>query len=89
MDLVQLSILRAGGVYVDEKAVGEWERLRDRPAPRLSAAKAKPSRPNRLLQGLAALVIGLSDGLAGLGQRLQERAAKSAQNAAVNGCKAT
>ena len=87
MDLVQLSILRAGGVYVDEQAVGEWERLRDKPAPRLSAAK--PSRPNRLLEGLAALVIGLSDGLAGLGQRLQERAARSAQNAATNGCKAT
>ena len=86
MDLVQLSILRAGGVYFDEQAVGEWERLRDRPAPRLSAARAKP---NRLLRGLAALVMGLSDGLAGLGQRLQERAAKSAQNAAANGCKAT
>ena len=86
MDLVQLSILRAGGVYVDEQAVGEWERLRDRPAPRLSAAKAKP---NRLLQGLGALAIGLSNGLAGLGQRLQERAEKSAQNAAANGCKAT
>ena len=86
MDLVQLSILRAGGVYFDEQAVGEWERLHDRPVPRLAAAKAEP---NRLLQGLAALVISLSNGLAGLGQRLQERAAKSAQNTAANGYKAT
>ena len=89
MDLVQLSILRAGGVYVDERAIGEWERLHNTPAPRLSAAKAKPRRPNRLLQGLSVLVIGLGNGLAGLGQHLQDRAARSAQNAATNGCNAT
>ena len=89
MDIVQLSILRAGGVYLDERATGEWERLRDNPRPRLSAAKTSPHRPSRLLQGLAALVISLSDGLSGLGQRLQERAARSAQNASANGCKAT
>lgn len=89
MDLVQLSILRAGGVYVDERATGEWERLQNTPVSRLSAAKTKPPRPSQLLQGLAALVIGLSDGLAGLGRRLQERAARSGENAAINGCKAT
>ncbi len=89
MDLVQLSILRAGGVYFDERATGEWERLQTTAAPRLSKAKTKPQRPNRILRGLAALVIGLSDGLAGLGRRLQERAARSAENAAINGCKAT
>lgn len=89
MDFVQLSILRAGGVYVDERATGEWERLQNTPAPRLSAAKTKPPRPSRLLQGLAALAMGLSDGLAGFGRRLQDRAKRSAENAAINGCKAT
>ena len=86
MDLVQLSILRAGGVYVDKRATGEWERLRDMPTPRLSEAKAKPSK---LLQGLSVLVIRLGNGLAGLGRRLQDRAEGSAENAAINGYKAT
>lgn len=86
MDFVQLSILRAGGVYVDEQATGEWERLRDMPAPRQSAAEAKP---RKLLQGLSVLVISLGDGLTRLGRRLRERAEGSAENAAINGCKAT
>ena len=89
MDIVQLSILRAGGVHIDERAVGEWERLRDQPALRLSPAKAEPQQRNWLLKGLAVFVIGLSDGLAGLGRRLQERAARSTENAAMNGYKAT
>ena len=89
MDFVQLSILRAGGVFVDERAIGDWERLRRNPAPRRSGSRAQQKRPNWLLQSLGAFFVGLSGGLAGLGRGLQERAARSASESAMNGCGAT
>lgn len=94
MDFVQLSILRAGGVYMDDKAWQDARYWHDDRRPEAEAAlqeavARKASHPAWLRDALGRLFLAFGEGLSRLGQRLQERAERSAQNAATNGCNAT
>ena len=94
MDFVQLSILRAGGVYMDDKISQDARYWHEDRRPKAETALQEPvarkaTRPALLRDALGRLFLAFGAGLSRLGRRLQERAEGSAENAAINGCKAT
>lgn len=94
MDFVQLSILRAGGVYMDDKIAQDaryWheDRRPDAETALQELAAQKAARPALLRDALGRLFLAFGKGLSRLGRRLQDRAERSAENAAINGYKAT
>ena len=94
MDFVQLSILRAGGVYMDDKISQDaryWheDRRPEAEAALQNAIERKTERPGWAWQSLGRLFLAFGEGLSRLGRRLQERAERSAENAAINGYRAT
>lgn len=94
MDFVQLSILRAGGVYMDDKIAQDARYWHEDRRPETDSAlqqsvARKATRPALLRDALGRLFLAFGEGLSRLGRRLQDRAERSAENAAINGCKAT
>ena len=94
MDFVQLSILRAGGVYMDDKIAQDARYWHEDRRPEADSAlqqsvARKAARPALLRDALGRLFLAFGEGLSWLGRRLQARAERSAENAAINGCKAT
>ncbi len=90
MDILQLSIVRAGGVYVDPIAEGHWERRR-RAATRLLGAKdsRRSDRSTALQRSVGGLLLAMGQGLEALGLGLQQKARESAAKASFDGCGAT
>ena len=94
MNFVQLSILRAGGVYMDDKISEDARYWHEDHRPDADSAlqqsvARKAARPALLRDALGRLFLAFGEGLSRLGRRLQEQAESSAENAAINGCKAT
>ena len=90
MDILQLSIVRAGGTYVDPIAQGHWEKRRQTATRLLSARDSQRSdRSKAITRSVGGLLLAMGHGLSALGFALQHRTQESAANTSFDSCGAT